>query len=61
MQIRILGSDLPGLACAGSGDFPGYENIPDARANSDDEANGSLPAPAIFKALAAAVAPNNGP
>jgi hypothetical protein len=27
MQIRIEGSDLPGRRCAGSGDFPGYENV----------------------------------
>ncbi len=27
MQIRIVGSDLPGRACAHGPDFPGYENI----------------------------------
>jgi Family of unknown function (DUF5990) len=27
VQIRILGSDLPGRGCAASADFPGYENI----------------------------------
>jgi hypothetical protein len=27
MQIRIEGRDLPGRQCAGSGDFPGYENV----------------------------------
>jgi hypothetical protein len=27
MEIRIEGSDLPGRSCAGSPDFPGYENI----------------------------------
>ncbi len=27
MRLRILGSDLPGLACGANGSFPGYENI----------------------------------
>jgi hypothetical protein len=46
MQIRILGSDLPGLACAASGDFPGYENIHVAvqRRNRPDESLGMVPA-----------------
>jgi hypothetical protein len=27
VQLRIVGSDLPGLACGPSRNFPGYENI----------------------------------
>jgi hypothetical protein len=27
MQIRIVGTDLPGRRCPGSADFPGYENV----------------------------------
>jgi D-alanyl-D-alanine carboxypeptidase len=53
------------------GDIPGFNTslayFPKGKisiivlTNSDDEANGSLPAPAIFNALAEAVAPNNVP
>jgi hypothetical protein len=27
VQIRIVGSDLPGVTCGESGNFPGYDNI----------------------------------
>lgn len=48
VEIRIEGSDLPGLSCGASGDFPGYENIHVGvqRRNRRDELLGTHPADA---------------
>jgi Family of unknown function (DUF5990) len=45
VQLRILGTDLPGIACGPGDDFPGYENIHVAvqRRNHPDEWIGMVP------------------
>jgi hypothetical protein len=45
VQIRILGSDLPGRACAPRGNFPGYDDIHVAvqRRNRPHEWTGMVP------------------
>jgi hypothetical protein len=45
VRIRIMGSNLPGLACGAAGNFPGYENIHVAvqRHNRPSELLGLVP------------------
>ena len=64
MQIRIEGYDLPGLDCAASGNFPGYENIHVAvqRRNPRTELLGLTPgdASSVAWTLDCEVAPTAG-